>query len=123
MTRFAALLVALRLCLAPSPASAQGIGSVTGSKVVTIDVLDVGRGDSIPIRSPEGKTALIDAGPSHQVVELLKATACQIDRLRGRVTSPRRPERRNGRHDPGIQASDLPGHGLIHTRRRTTSSC
>jgi competence protein ComEC len=72
MIRFAALLVALGLCLDPSAALAQGIGSVPGSKVVRIDVLDVGQGDSILIRSPEGKTALIDAGPSHQVVELLK---------------------------------------------------
>jgi competence protein ComEC len=39
---------------------------------LTVEVLDVGQGDSILIRSPEGKTALLDAGPSHGLAAALK---------------------------------------------------
>ena len=40
---------------------------------VTIDVLDVGQGDSILIRSPEGKSVLIDGGTGKvDVVSLLR---------------------------------------------------
>lgn len=40
---------------------------------LTIEVLDIGQGDSIFIRSPEGKTALIDAGPTRDgALQLLR---------------------------------------------------
>ena len=38
----------------------------SGGKSVVVEVLDIGQGDSILIRSPEGKTALIDAGPTKE---------------------------------------------------------
>ena len=51
-----------------------------GSDRLTIEFLDVGQGDSALIRSPEGKLALIDAGPSPMAVaSLLRERG--IDRL------------------------------------------
>jgi competence protein ComEC len=45
---------------------------VQGQDPAVIEFLDVGQGDAILIRSPEGKVALIDAGPSRDIVPLLK---------------------------------------------------
>src|SRR4051812_34467544 len=64
MRVFTRHLVALLLCLPAFTASAQN--------TATIDFLDVGQGDAILIRSPEGKTALVDAGPSKDIVPMLR---------------------------------------------------
>jgi competence protein ComEC len=56
-------LVGLSFVSATPASRAQQAPWRAGTKPVVIDILDIGQGDSILIRSPEGKTALIDAGP------------------------------------------------------------
>jgi competence protein ComEC len=60
------LLLSLSLCGPLGPCRAQGSSRWSGAsgRPLIIDFLDIGQGDSILIRSPEGKTALVDAGPS-----------------------------------------------------------
>ena len=49
-----------------------GDTATVGTRRLSIEFLDVGQGDSALIRSPEGKLALVDAGPTNRVVKLLR---------------------------------------------------
>jgi competence protein ComEC len=78
MRRFVGFALALGLTLMSGLAQAQQ-ARLSRAQVATVEIFDVGQGDSILIRSPEGKTALIDAGPHKDLA---------ADLLRGRgITS------------------------------------
>jgi hypothetical protein len=59
MTRLARFSLIVGLALA----SLLGPAQEPSARQASIEFLDVGQGDAILIRSPEGKTALVDAGP------------------------------------------------------------
>jgi Metallo-beta-lactamase superfamily len=99
MTRLVRFAFIIGLALAPRPIAAQE-RPARPARHATIEFLDVGQGDAILIRSPEGKSALVDAGPQ-------KELAAELLRRRG-ITS--------------LDLVVLTHHHQDHVRRVTTFS-
>ena len=98
------------LTAASGGAGPVGPWSTVGGKPVVVEVLDIGQGDSILIRSPEGKTALIDAGPTKEgALERPQAQGRRPPRPGGDQPSSQRPLRRDGGGGPRAAAAVLPG--------------
>ena len=86
-----ALIVSLN-CVAADPVSVQEIDS----EPIQITFLNVGQGDAVLIRTPEGSTALIDAGPDElpnglsnfdvEQIDLLVASHPHADHIGGMVS-------------------------------------
>lgn len=110
--------VVLALSLVASTVAAQLFSHARSGRPAVISFLDVGQGDSVLIRSPEGKTALVDAGTSNHVVETLKRQGVtSIDIV---VVSHHHSDHYGGMH--AVINEFHPKYFLASNRSHTTSS-
>ncbi|MDR3638419.1 MAG: ComEC/Rec2 family competence protein [Isosphaeraceae bacterium] len=109
--------IVLALSLAATTLSAQFFQRSRTGKPAVFEFLDVGQGDSILIRSPEGKTALIDAGTSTHVVQTLKRLG--ISSLDLVVVSHHHSDHYGGMH--AVIEQFHPKYFLASNRSHTTS--
>jgi len=68
-TFFAVVLFALSFIFRVTPATPQNVPLVDGK--LTVDFLDIGQGDAILVRGPDGTTVLFDAGPDRTLLARL----------------------------------------------------
>jgi beta-lactamase superfamily II metal-dependent hydrolase len=93
------LTAALGACAGQRDGNGGGTGTALPAGQVTVRFLDVGQGDAVLVRSPEGKTLLVDGGRSTtrmkellaeygvDKVDLMVATHADSDHITGLVTA------------------------------------
>lgn len=112
-----ALFGVLALCVLASAGTPQQRPAAMPDGMAVIEVLDVGQGDAILIRSPEGPAALVDAGPSSKVLERLRERG--VDRLDLVVVTHHHTDHYGGMDD--IIRAYKPRYFLATNSKHTTS--
>ena len=116
MKTFVRAAVIVALSLAATTLSAQLFHHARPAGTAVFEFLDVGQGDSVLIRSPEGKTALIDAGTSTHVVQTLRQHG--ITSLDLVVVSHHHSDHYGGMH--AVIEQFHPKYFLVSNRSHTT---
>jgi competence protein ComEA len=98
---------------------AQDRPGLNRMNLATLSFLSVGQGDPILNTSPDGKTALIDAEPSHEVVRLLRKRMSPLSTSEAGTKSGEQPDGRLIDINAASLAEleSLPGVGPVIARR------